>query len=90
MAWKSPNTAIDIRYATKKLGSKSAKASVKHIRAMKMFHMPFWAYSVQIRTTVFESSRSASVLVRSMFCLMYSTARYAPVVTACIEAPQNQ
>ena len=33
------------------------------IRAMKMFHMPLWAYSVQMRTTVFESSMSASFLV---------------------------
>ena len=45
------------------------------IRAMKMFHMPFWAYCVQMRTTVFESSISASVLVRSRFFLMNSTAR---------------
>ena len=45
------------------------------IRAMKMFHMPLWAYSVQMRTTVFESSMSASFLVRSMFFLMNSTAR---------------
>src|ERR1035438_8491604 len=56
-----------MRYATKKFGSNRAKASVKLIRAMKMFHMPSWAYSVQIRTTVLESSRSASVFVRSMF-----------------------
>src|ERR1700722_7991869 len=90
MAWNKPNTAMEMRYATKKFGSKKAKARVKLIRPMKMFHMPLWAYSVQIRTTVFESSMSAAFLVRSMFFLMYSTARYAPVVTACIEAPQNQ
>jgi len=57
---------------------------------MKMFHMPDCAYWVQILTTVLESSRSASALSSFMFFLMNSTARYAPVVTACIEAPANQ
>src|SRR5437667_9670997 len=90
MAWNKPKAAMEIRYATKKFGLKNAKASVMVIRAMKMFHMPLWAYCVQMRTTVFESSMSASFLVRSMFFLMYSTARYAPVTTACMEAPENQ
>jgi hypothetical protein len=55
-----------------------------------MFHIPFCAYWVQILTTVLESSISASVLSNFMFFLINSTARYAPVVTACIEAPANQ
>ena len=53
--------------------------------------MPLCAYLVQISTTFFESSTEALVAPSSlMFCLMYSTARYAPVDTACIEAPVNQ
>src|SRR5438046_10069621 len=90
MAWKRPNTAMEIRYATKKLGSKNANANVIVIRAMKMFHMPAWAYSVQMRTTVLESSMSAAFLSRFMFFLMYSTARKALVVTACIDSIRTQ
>ena len=53
--------------------------------------MPFWAYWVQISTTFLLSATEAlAVLVRSMLALMNSTARYAPVVTAWVEAPVNQ
>ena len=46
---------------------------------------------VQISTTFLLSSTDALVAPSSlMFSLMNSTARYAPVVTACIEAPVNQ
>ena len=39
---------------------------------------------------VAESSIDAVSRSSRMFCLMNSTARYAPVVTAWIDAPQNQ
>ena len=46
---------------------------------------------VQISTTFLLSSTDALVAPSSlMFALMNSTARYAPVVTACIDAPVNQ
>ena len=41
MAWNKPNTTVDTRQATKKFGSKNAKASVIAIKAMKMFQIPF-------------------------------------------------
>ena len=76
----------------KKNGSKHAKASVEKNTTMKMFSMPFCAYFVQMATTAFESSTDAFVAPESslMFCLMNSTARYAPVETAWIDAPVNQ
>ena len=53
--------------------------------------MPFCAYFVQISATFLLSSvDAAAVLSRFMFALMNSTARYAPVVTAWIDAPVNQ
>jgi K(+)-stimulated pyrophosphate-energized sodium pump len=68
-----------------------AKASVAKNTAMKMFNMPFCAYFVQISTTFLLSSTLALVTPSSlMLALMNSTARYAPVVTACVEAPVNQ
>jgi hypothetical protein len=46
---------------------------------------------VQISTTFFESVIDAFSTPSSlMFALMNSTARYAPVETACVEAPVNQ
>src|SRR5665213_3717428 len=75
----------------KKYGSKNANASVEKNTTRKMLNMPFCAYCVQISTTFFESATDALVtLSRLMLALMNSTARYAPVVTACIEAPVNQ
>ena len=57
----------------------------------KMLNMPFCAYCVQISTTFLESATLAfSALSSLMFFLMNSTARYAPVVTACALAPVNQ
>jgi hypothetical protein len=56
-----------------------------------MLNMPFCAYWVQISTTFFESSTEALVEPSSlMLALMNSTARYAPVETAWVEAPVNQ
>ena len=53
--------------------------------------MPFCAYCVQISTTFFESATDALVAPSSlMLALMNSTARYAPVVTAWMDAPVNQ
>ena len=53
--------------------------------------MPLCAYFVQISTTFFESLTDAFSAPSSlMFFLMNSTARYAPVDTACMEAPVNQ
>ena len=58
---------------------------------MKIFNMPFWAYFVQISTTFLLSLTEAFVTPSSlMLALMNSTARYAPVVTACVDAPVNQ
>ena len=76
----------------KKNGSKQAKASVEKNTVRKMLSMPFCAYCVQISTTFFESSTDAFVAPVSslMLALMNSTARYAPVDTACIDAPVNQ
>ena len=70
-----------------------AKAKAKENMAIKIFHIPFCAYKVQIFTTSFDFSTSALFGAsgsRFIFCLIYSTARPAPVVTACIEAPVNQ
>ena len=54
-------------------------------------YMPFCAYCVHISTTFLLSETDAfSTPSRRMFALMNSTARYAPVLTACVEAPVNQ
>ena len=75
----------------KKYGSTNAKASVAKNTVRKMLNIPFCAYLVQISTTFLLSSTDAfAVLSRLMFALMNSTARYAPVVTAWVEAPVNQ
>ena len=76
----------------KKNGSKQANASVAKKMVRKMLNMPFWAYCVQMATTFFESSTDAfsAPLSRRMLRLMNSTARYAPVETACVDAPVNQ
>ncbi len=56
-----------------------------------MLNIPFCAYFVQISTTFLLSVTDAfSAPSKWMFALMNSTARYAPVVTACMEAPANQ
>src|SRR5678815_5475126 len=73
------------------MGSKNAYASVRQKITMKMLNIPACAYLVQIFTTSFDFSiDAASAESILMFCLMYSTARKAPVVTACMEAPVNQ
>ena len=75
----------------KKNGSMKANASVEKNTARKMLNIPFCAYCVQMATTCRLSSTEAFVVPsRRMFRLMNSTARYAPVVTACVEAPVNQ
>ncbi len=75
----------------KKKGSMQAKPSVRKKTARKMLSIPAWAYLVQISTTFFESSWDALVAPSSfMLRLMNSTARYAPVTTACMLAPVNQ
>ena len=75
----------------KKNGSKNANASVPKNTLRKMLNIPFCAYCVQISTTFFESATDALVAPSSlMLALMNSTARYAPVVTACVDAPVNQ
>ena len=75
----------------KKNGSTNANASVAKKTVRKMLNMPFCAYLVQISTTFLLSATDAfAVLSRFMFALMNSTARYAPVVTAWIDAPVNQ
>ena len=60
--------------------------------ARKILNMPRWAYCVQIATTRLLSSIEALLAPLSslMLALMNSTARYAPVTTACVEAPVNQ
>ena len=56
-----------------------------------MLNIPFCAYCVQISTTFLLSATDAfSALSSRMFALMNSTARYAPVVTAWMDAPVNQ
>src|SRR5947207_12212920 len=91
MAWKRPNNAIEMRYAIKKYGSTKAKPSEAKNTVRKILNMPFWAYCVQISTTFLESETDALVVPSSlMFALMNSTARYAPVLTAWVEAPVNQ
>src|SRR5678815_1264199 len=73
------------------MGSKNAYASVRQKITMKMLNIPACAYLVQIFTTSLDFSiDAASAESILMFCLMYSTARKAPVVTACMEAPVNQ
>src|SRR6266576_3859314 len=75
----------------KKYGSKNANASVAKKTVRKMLNIPFCAYCVQISTTFLLSDTEALVVPSSrMFALMNSTARYAPVVTACVDAPVNQ
>src|SRR5437870_5899937 len=75
----------------KKYGSTKANASVAKKTVRKMLNIPFCAYCVQIATTFLLSDTEALVVPSSrMFALMNSTARYAPVVTACVEAPVNQ
>ena len=57
----------------------------------KMLNIPFCAYCVQISTTFLLSATDAFSTPSSLiFALMNSTARYAPVVTAWIDAPVNQ
>src|SRR5205085_6411753 len=57
----------------------------------KILNMPFCAYCVQICTTFLLSSTDAFSTPSSlMLALMNSTARYAPVVTAWVDAPVNQ
>lgn len=76
----------------KKNGSRNANASVPKNTVKKMLNMPRCAYCVQISTTFLLSATEARVTVSSslMLFLMNSTARYAPVVTACMDAPVNQ
>src|SRR5260370_33057188 len=75
----------------KKNGSTKAKASVAKNTAMKMFSMPFCAYLVQISTTFLLSAMLAEAAPSSLLlALINSTAREAPVVTACVLAPVNQ
>jgi len=76
----------------KKYGSAQANDRVVKNTTMKMLTMPFCAYSVQISTTFCESLVDAFSAVPSslMLALMNSTARYAPVDTAWVEAPVNQ
>jgi hypothetical protein len=75
IAWKSPNTAIDIRYDTKKFGSKNANANVRENITINIFRIHFCAYCVHILTTFFESSMSAVSLFRFKLFLINSTAR---------------
>src|SRR6266446_2379577 len=75
----------------KKYGSKNANASVAKKTVRKMLNIPRCAYCVQISTTFLLSATEALVVPSSRMCaLMYSTARYAPVVNAWVEAPVNQ
>src|ERR1041384_6269323 len=91
IAWYKPKIAIEIRYPIKKNGSTNANASVEKNTVRKILNMPFCAYCVQICTTFLLSSTDAfSTPSSRMFALMNSTARYAPVVTACVDAPVNQ
>jgi hypothetical protein len=57
-----------------------------------MLNIPFCAYCVQIATTFLLSLTDALVAPVSslILALMNSTARYAPVLTACVAAPVNQ
>ena len=76
----------------KKNGSKHAKPSANRNIAMNMLIIPFWAYLVHISTTLVLSLTDAFVdELSSLMCsFMKATALCAPVVTACMEAPQNQ
>ena len=70
-----------------------ANANAKKKIATKILNIPFCAYSVHICTTLLDVSTDAFFGAsgsRLIFNLIYSTARYAPVVTACIDAPVNQ
>src|SRR5258708_32366357 len=58
---------------------------------MKMFNIPFCAYLVQMATTFLLSATEAfSTPSCLILALMNSTARYAPVVTAWVDAPVSQ
>ena len=75
----------------KKYDSRQAKARVEKKTTRKMLNMPFCAYCVQISTTFLESAMDAFSTPSSlMLALMNSTARYAPVETAWMDAPVNQ
>ena len=75
----------------KKKGSTKAKASEEKNTGRKILNIPFCAYCVQICTTRLLSVTDAFSTPSSlMLALMNSTARYAPVVTACVDAPVNQ
>ena len=91
IAWYRPNSAIEIRYPIKKYGSRNAKPNVAKNTVKKILNIPFCAYCVQISTTFLESLTDALVVPSNLiFALMNSTARYAPVLTAWVEAPVNQ
>src|SRR4051812_11669492 len=82
---------MEMRYPMKKNGSTQAKERVLKKTVRKMLNIPFWAYWVQISTTRLLSFTDAFSTPSSlMLALMNSTARYARVATACIEAPENQ
>src|SRR6184192_3748397 len=90
-AWNRPKRAIEMRYPMKKYGSTNAKARVEKNTVRNMLNIPFCAYLVQISTTFLLSAMEAlAALSRLIFALMNSTALYAPVVTACVDAPVNQ
>src|SRR3990172_93835 len=88
IAWYSPNIAIEIRYPMKKNGSKHANARVAKNIVRKILNIPRWAYWVQISTTRLLSSTDAfpDSLSSLILRLMNSTARYAPVHTAWMDA----
>src|SRR5436190_23149212 len=91
MAWNRPNSAMEMRYPMKNYCSTKANARVPKNTLRMILNMPFCAYCVQMATTFLESDTDALVDPSSlMFALMNSTARYAPVVTACVDAPVNQ
>ena len=54
----------------KKYGLKNGSPNAKQKMTMKMFHMPFCAYSVQMRTTSLLSLSEAVVASSLMFSLM--------------------
>src|SRR5262249_54388240 len=91
IAWYRPKIAMEIRYPMKKNGSAKANASVAQNTVRKMLNIPFCAYCVQISTTFLLSVTEAFSTPSSLILrLMNSTARYAPVVTAWVDAPVNQ
>ena len=90
-AWNSPLMAMPIRYPMNRNSSANAAASVMKKTPRKMLNMPAWAYRVQMATTRLLSAMLALSAPSSlMFFLMNSTARYVPVMTACMLAPLNQ